>query len=123
MDRCLDIAFFAFHSLFILFILLGWIWRRTRPWHLLAAALTACSWFGLGLRYGFGYCPCTDWHWQVRERLGYTDLPRSYIKFLLDTFTGADWPAAWVDGVTVTLFFVMFLLSAALQARSLRRRH
>lgn len=115
--RCLDIAFFVFHSAFIMFILCGWCWRRTRLAHFAAVVLTAFSWFGLGLFYGFGYCPCTDWHWQVRVRLGYTGMPWSYIKFLLDIFTGGDWPEVWVDALTVVLFFVAAGLSVFLCLR------
>jgi hypothetical protein len=25
------------------------------------------SWFGLGLFYGIGYCPSTDWHWRIKR--------------------------------------------------------
>lgn len=109
--RFLDIGFFVFHSTFILFVLTGWVWKRTRLLHLAACLLTALSWFGLGFWYGFGYCPCTDWHWMVREQLGYTDMPFSYIKFLIDAPTGLDVPAAWVDGMTVFLFFTAAIVS------------
>ena len=50
MDRALDILFFAFHTAWILFNYVGWIWRRTRPWQLATVSLTALSWIGLGLR-------------------------------------------------------------------------
>lgn len=113
----LDIGFVLFHSALILFILLGWAWKRTRLANLVVNALTAFSWFILGICYGFGYCPCTDWHWHVRAALGHTDMPRSYIKFLIDTPTGLDVPAQWVDGVTVVLFFLAFGISAVLNLR------
>jgi hypothetical protein len=99
--RALDIFFFVFHSAFILFILTGWAWKRTRLAHLVAVGLTALSWFGLGIWYGFGYCPFTDWHWQVRYALGYLDLPSSYIKFFIDTLTAWDVNAMLVDIITV----------------------
>ncbi|HPO16460.1 MAG TPA: DUF2784 domain-containing protein [Candidatus Hydrogenedentes bacterium] len=118
--RILDIAFFLFHSAFILFVLTGWIWKRTQILHLAACLLTALSWFGLGFWYGFGYCPCTDWHWKVREHLGYTDMPQSYIKFLIDAPTGLATPAAWVDGITVVLFFLATLLSLWVNFRHMR---
>jgi hypothetical protein len=85
----LDAAFFVFHTAWIAFNCLGWIWRRTRPWQLLTVSLTALSWVGLGLFYGWGYCPCTDWHWQVRARLGYVD-PPSYIQLLVAQLTGVQ---------------------------------
>lgn len=123
MYQLLNVTCFAFHSALIVFILFGWAWRKTRPAHLLVVGLTAFSWFGLGLFYGLGYCPCTHWHWRVRLHLGYTDMPRSYIKFLVDQLTGLDAPAFWVDTVTVTAFFVAAALSAALTVRDRRRRN
>ncbi|MBT3271653.1 MAG: DUF2784 family protein, partial [Spirochaetales bacterium] len=53
-----------FHSCVIIFNLTGWIWRKTRIPHLILIGLTAFSWFVLGIWYGFGYCPSTDWHWR-----------------------------------------------------------
>ncbi len=121
MLKSLDTALFAFHSALILFILCGWVWRRIRPAHLAVVALTAFSWFGLGMVYGWGYCPFTEWHWRVRLQLGHTDMPRSYIKFLFDQCTGLDAPAVWVDTVTVTAFFIAAALSIALTLRDRRK--
>ena len=58
----LDIFFVIFHSVLIAFSLAGWIWRKTRKAHLAVLSLTMISWFVAGIWYGFGYCPCTDWH-------------------------------------------------------------
>lgn len=121
--RSLDIGFFVFHSLLIFFIVFGWAWEKTRKANLGVILLTAFSWFFLGIWYGFGYCPCTDWHWQVREHLGYTDMPRSYIKFIIDTPTGLDLPAQWVDTATVTVFFAAMAVSAALNLWDFRKLH
>jgi hypothetical protein len=88
MDRFLDKFFFVFHSTWIVFLLFGWAWRKTRRANLAVIVLTAFSWFILGIWYGYGYCPSTDWHWMVRVRLGYKDLPNSYTKFLVDSLTG-----------------------------------
>ena len=65
-----DIFFVIFHSALIAFNLAGWIWRKTRKAHLVVLSLTMVSWFVAGIWYGFGYCPCTDWHWQVKKKLG-----------------------------------------------------
>lgn len=89
MDHVLNIGYFAFHSSWILFNCVGWIWRKTRLWHLVTVSLTALSWFGLGIWYGWGYCPCTDWHWQVRARLGHED-PPSYIQLMIRELFGID---------------------------------
>ncbi|HPF94086.1 MAG TPA: DUF2784 family protein, partial [Tenuifilaceae bacterium] len=61
----LDVFFVAFHTLLIAFNLFGWIWWRTRKANLITLLLTGLSWIGLGLFFGIGYCPLTDWHWQV----------------------------------------------------------
>ena len=100
MDQVLNVGFFVFHSVWILFTCLGWIWKRTRPWQLTMVTLTALSWVVLGIRYGWGYCPFTDWHWQVRARLGYDD-PPSYIQLLIREMTGAEIPATVADAIAV----------------------
>ncbi len=108
----LNIFFFVFHSCLILFILSGWIWRKLRKIHLIVILFTAFSWFFLGIWYGFGYCPSTDWHWQVRDRLGYYDQPDSYTKFLFDSFTGLDIPVKTID--TITVSFLTLVICASL---------
>lgn len=122
MYKALDIFFFVFHSVFILFILTGWTWRKTRRAHLVAVLATAFSWFFLGIWFGFGYCPCTHWHWYVRMALGDSALPSSYIKFLIDRATGLDANAALVDTITVAAFVAAFVLSLWLNLRDRRTR-
>lgn len=108
MDRFLDKFFLVFHSSFIAFLLLGWAWRKTRRANLAVILLTAFSWFILGIWYGYGYCPSTDWHWRVRARLGYQDLPDSYTKFLVDSLTGLNVSQSLVDIVTLVLLLLAF---------------
>jgi hypothetical protein len=84
---------------------LGWLWTKTRKINLAVVLLTAFFWFILGIWYGFGYCPCTDWHWQVRMRLGYYDMPSSYLTFLIRSLTGYD-----VNKTLIDVFAVVFLL-------------
>ncbi|HCN84632.1 MAG TPA: DUF2784 domain-containing protein, partial [Sphingobacteriaceae bacterium] len=84
----LNIFFFVFHTLFTVFNVVGWIFPKTRRLHLITMSLTAFSWFILGIWYGWGYCFCTDWHWDVREKLGYHDRSNSYIHFLILKLTG-----------------------------------
>jgi hypothetical protein len=120
MDQALNVAFFVFHTAWIAFNCLGWISRRTRRWHLAALALTASSWFGLGVWYGWGYCPCTEWHWQVRERLGYLD-PPSYTQLLVRELTGIDLGVAWANGVTLGVFGIAAALSIIVNVRDRRQ--
>jgi hypothetical protein len=121
MDETLNVGLFVFHTAWIAFTCLGWTWRRTRPWQLAAAGLTAASWFGLGLWYGRGYCPCTDWHWQVRSRLGFDD-PPSYIQLLIREVTGIALDARAADVLALitlaTAAFVGVTLSVRDRLRS-----
>jgi hypothetical protein len=119
-DQALNVGFFVFHSGWMIFNAVGWAWRRTRPWHLATVGLTALSWFGLGIWYGWGYCPCTDWHWQIRERLGYVD-PPSYTQLLMMELTGHSVSRAWADGVTLGVFATAAGLSLWLNVRDTRR--
>jgi hypothetical protein len=102
----LNIFFFVFHSSLIVFNLFGWTWKKTRLANLITLLLTALSWFVLGIWYGFGFCPCTEWHWQVRIKMGLYDMPASYIKFLVDSLTGLDVNAEVVDVVTLAALFL-----------------
>jgi hypothetical protein len=84
----LDVTFLVLHTLLIIFNLFGWIFRKTRRINLLTILLTASSWLVFAPWYGLGYCPCTDWHWEVKRRLGETDLPNNYFTYLIDAWTG-----------------------------------
>ncbi|HEY0666612.1 MAG TPA: DUF2784 domain-containing protein [Sphingobacteriaceae bacterium] len=111
MLHLLDIFYTALHLLIISFNLLGWIWVQTRKLHFYGILLTAGSWFGLGFWYGFGYCPVTDWQWQVKEKLGEQNLPNSFIKYFADQISGADINPQIIDIATVTFFFLAAFLS------------
>jgi len=99
----LNIFFFVFHTGLIAFNLSGWIWKQTRLANLVTLGATVSSWFFLGIWYGFGYCPSTEWHWRVRETLGLSTGTGSYVKFLVDTMTGLDVGRRLVDTATVAL--------------------
>ena len=118
----LNIFFFAFHTIFTLFNIIGWIFPKTRKLHLITMLLTAFSWFVLGIWYGWGYCFCTDWHWQVRESLGYYDRSDSYIHFLLLKLTGKDFNPRLVDNATMIVFALSFVLSIWFNIKD-RRKH
>lgn len=113
----LDVILTLAHVALIAFNLLGWIWHKTRRLHLIFIILTALSWFGLGIWYGYGYCPLTDWHWQVKRELGETDLPASFIKYAADQITGRDIHAAWIDIVTGIGFGLAAAISIFLNIR------
>mgnify|MGYP000323140121 CR=1 FL=1 len=106
-----DIFFIVFHGSLTLFNLTGFAWKKTRRIHVITIGMTILSWFGLGIFYGWGYCPCTEWHWQVKYRLGETDLPYSYIKYYLDKLTSVSWDPNAVDVSVVFLGLLAFGLS------------
>ena len=121
--RILDIFFVIFHSSVILFNLFGWIWRKTRKYNLILLVLTGASWLILGLIVGtLGYCPLTAWHFSVLDKLGKTNLPTSYIKYLADRLTGLDINQSLVDDVTLYSFLAALGLSVFFNLRDFLRR-
>lgn len=116
----LDVFFLVFHTLVILFNVFGWIVPRWRTLNFISLSITAFSWFILGIWYGWGYCFCTDWHWQVRQRLGYHDGTNSYIQFLVYHLTGFDASAKLVDTVTVVVFIAAYAVSISLMRKKWR---
>jgi hypothetical protein len=103
--QILDIFFVVFHTSVIIFNLFGWIWRKTRKYNLILLVITGASWLFLGLIVGtLGYCPLTDWHFTILNKLGVSDLPSSYVKYLVDRLTGLDLNPSLVDNVTLYAF-------------------
>lgn len=120
--RALDLFFVVFHTTFIVLNVLGWIPRRVRPWNLAALVATAASWLGLGLVYGLGYCPLTDWHWRVLRALGRSNLPRSYTRYLVLRLFGSAPSGPVMDAITGWVFVVVFGISVVVNVRDRRRR-
>jgi hypothetical protein len=117
----LNIFFFIFHTAFTLFNMVGWAFAKTRKLHLITMLLTAGSWFGLGIWYGWGYCACTDWHWKVRDAMGYHDRSDSYIHFLLMKLTGINFDTKLVEQVSLIIFMVCFILTVWLTIRDKKK--
>lgn len=118
----LDIFFVVFHSSLVIFNLFGWIWKKTRVWNLITLLLTGASWLFLGLIVGtLGYCPLTDWHFNILTKLGVTDLPNSYMKYLTDRITGLDFNAALVDKITLYTFLGALIISLYLNIKEFRK--
>ncbi len=116
--RILDIFFLVFHTSLVIFNVFGWIWRKTRKLNLIVLTLTGCSWLFLGLIVGtLGYCPLTDWHFRILEKMGRTDLPFSYMKYLFDRITGLNIKGELVDKVTLIVFIVALSISLFLNIR------
>ncbi|MDP4223916.1 MAG: DUF2784 domain-containing protein [Bacteroidota bacterium] len=118
--HALDIFFVIFHTLLILFNLFGWVWRKTRIANLVTLLLTGSSWLILGLIVGtLGYCPLTDWHFRILEKLGKNDLPYSYVKYLADRITGLNFDPVIIDKVTLYAFLAALAVSIIINIRDL----
>ena len=111
MLKTLDVLFTILHLVIIVFNLFGWIFRRTRKLHLISVILTAASWFLLGIWFGMGYCPLTDWQWKVKEQLGEHNLPSNFVEYLAEKVSGIDVSTQLVNTVIGVCFGVAALLS------------
>ena len=109
--KALDIFYTIVHLVIIGFNLFAWIWPRTRRAHLIFAGITLLSWVVLGIWFGFGYCPVTDWQWDVKTKLGETNLPNSFVKYYADKLTGNNFDPDLVDSVTLWSFLAAIALS------------
>lgn len=107
----LDIIFTILHLAIIVFNLFGWIPKATRRANFISILLTAGSWFILGLFFGLGYCPLTDWQWQVKARLGETGLPGNFVEYFAKKITGIDFPSQLIDYTIAITFFIAATLS------------
>lgn len=117
----LDIFFVVLHFSLIIFNVFGWIWKRTRVLNLITLSLTGASWLFLGLLVGtLGYCPLTDWHFRILYRLGETNLPYSYTKYLVDRLTGLDLNASIIDNVTLYVFLAALMISIVFNIKDFR---
>ncbi len=121
--RILDIFFVVFHTTLILFNSFGWIWYKTRRLNLVTLLLTGSSWLFLGLIVGtLGYCPLTDWHFNILAKLGKTNIPDSYVKYLADRLTGLDLNASLIDDITLYTFIAALVLSIIFNFLSARKK-
>ncbi len=115
--QSIDYFFTLFHTALILFNIFGWSIPKWRFANLISLSVTAFSWFVLGIWYGIGYCPFTDWHWKVRQLLGYRDESNSYIHFLILKIVGVNLPENWVDSSTLIILLLAFFISVILNQK------
>lgn len=110
----LDFLLTILHLIIIGFNLLGWIFRPTRRAHFWFAMLTLGCWTILGIWYGLGYCPITDWQWSVKTQLGEQNLPGSFIKYFADKLTGLNINSELIDALTLGFFLIAIVCSIKL---------
>lgn len=106
-----DIFLTVLHLAIIGFNLFGWIHPKTRKAHFVGILLTAASWFLLGLWFGTGYCPITEWQWQVKEKLGERNLPDSFITYYAEKISGRSLNPGFINTVTASCFAIAAVLS------------
>ncbi len=109
--QLIDYLFVVGHTALILFNLTGWIWKTTRRWNLVTLLFTGGSWLLLGLFYGLGYCPLTDWHFNVLHHLGESGLPASYIQYLVERLSGLIISVKLADTLTLTGYLAALAIS------------
>lgn len=102
------------------FNLTGWIWPRTRKLHLATMAATLFSWIGMGAWRGWGYCLCTDWHFQIRRQLGIHAQESSYTQLLFNQVPGVHVSRQLADVITVTAVILILLATAWVWIRDTR---
>ncbi|WP_343530669.1 DUF2784 domain-containing protein [Pedobacter sp.] len=107
----LDYFLTALHLVIIGLNLFVWIWPKTRKLHLYIVGITLFCWLVLGIWYGIGYCPITEWQWKVKTELGETNLPNSFVKYHLDHIVGFSVPDTTVDIITLGTFLIAIVCS------------
>ena len=101
-----DLLLTLLHIIIILFNLFGWIFPATRKVHFICIVITAFCWFIPGIWFGWGYCPLTDWQWHIKEQLGETNLPASFITWLANKITGMRFSDSFINLLTLVLFIL-----------------
>ena len=113
----LDIFFLVFHTSLIIINLLGWAWKPTRIINLATLLITLLSWTVLGIFFDWGYCPVTDWHWEVLRKSGNTRLPYSYITYIINRISGFNPDESLVEIYTAIMLGISLFLSFFLNGR------
>ena len=109
--QLLDVLLTFVHLAIIFFNLFGWIPKSTRKFHFISILLTAGSWFVLGIWFGLGYCPITDWQWKVKAQMGENNLPSNFIEYFAEKITGYDFSPQLVNVIIAVCFALAALLS------------
>lgn len=98
----LDYFFTIVHSFLVFFVLVGWVFPKLRRAHGILLFLILIAWVVIGFYKGvLGYCPLTDWHWDIKRALGERAMPSSFIEYMVEKITGIDFRKKLVDGFTL----------------------
>lgn len=106
-----DVFLFWAHALVAAGCAFGWLLAGAEKWHLALVIVIGFSWYGLGLRYGIGYCVLTDWQWRVRKKLGETPEHGSFVQLLLERASGLHLNAKQVKLFAYAVYWVSAVIS------------
>lgn len=116
-----DHALNIFHLVIVLFLIFGWISTKSRRLHRFAVGVTAFLWIGVGALVGkLGYCPVTDWHWDVKRLRGEQGLPVSYVDYNLQKI-GIHLPPDRADQIVMVVFAAIVILTISLWYKERRK--
>ena len=119
MNAFLDYFLTIFHSAFVLFVLVGWLFKSTRKAPVIASGLVSVASLGIGFYKGvIGYCPLTDWHWDIKRALGERNIPSSFTEYMLEKITGMDLDRKLVDLGTAAGLILSVLCAVYVNLRS-----
>ncbi len=119
LDWFLNILHFA-----IVFMLcFGWLTNITRKFHRLLLCVVTLCWLAIGPLIGksIGYCPVTDWAWQVRTLRGETELEYGYINYLTEKL-GLHMSNSTTDLVVGIIFAGIWIATVILWISEYRRK-
>jgi hypothetical protein len=109
MLQFLDSLFHVIHISIIIINMTFWFSFRTLKIAQVTLLLNMISWIGFGFWHGIGYCFLTDWNWRIKEKMGETNLPASYIKLVVDRTFKVNSDPLLVDWVTFVVLGVSLL--------------
>ncbi len=111
----------VFHSCFIAFNMFGWIFVKTRRVHFYALISVLFSWIGLGFWFGFGNCILTNIHWTIKQHLGQTNLPSSFISYFIQSVFGIVPTDSAVNILSYGFLALSLVMSVSLNLRDILR--
>jgi hypothetical protein len=108
----LNLLFHALHACIIFFTVFGWLLPSWRLAHFVWVLLTLASWYVLGIWMGMGYCPITDLHWTIKEKLGKGRPQCNFIYYWLTKVSNTQWDPERVDHAIVIITILTCIISA-----------
>ncbi len=106
-----DIFLTIIHLVVVAFNLFGWIPKRTRKANFILIVLTAASWFLVGIWHGMGYCFLTDWQWDIKERLGETNIPNNFVEYIAEKVFNREFVTGFIGTLTAVCFGLAVMAS------------